>query len=539
MLEDNPLLSRIVSRFHIIVASVVALAGAAVFGIAAGSGDFYNIYVGLFVCGFISIMLALGEKYWLVIPFAFTAELPAIPIKGRMLDLPEIVAVLATLVFLIRYAVKRQTFTLFRTEHAPFLLFTGWAVLIFILNPVGLSDAGAALGGARFYAKILLALAAFIVMANQEISDQDCKWIFILLLVGAFLESAYKIAAYFQLFGMTTDISSAPDPDDFYSWHQALAHVPILLISLGFARYRASELFSLNRLWAVFLFGICVITVALSGKRAALASIPIIAIVAAVMRREWAFLMFWLSGAIIAGGIVVIGHGELFHLPLTVQRAMSALPARWDSELGYMEGGQDLFRAELRRMAIKKIEKDPWVGTGYQVDLSLAQTLALQYASRGGDTELQVTPFAMGSAWHNTWLGYAADFGIPASVCAAFIYFFVLKLSYRTTLALPRGSMRATLTSYFFLTTFTALLRSYTSGHSAEDAFGRWWSYGALISLWLSYNRSAASKASDITSPSVGGLGGFAGASLPAAPFSSARPRDTRGGTLVGGSSRR
>ena len=87
MLEDNPLLSKIVSRFHIIVASVVALAGAAIFGIAAGSGDFFNIYVGIFVCGFIAIMLALGDKYWLVVPFAFTAQLPAIPIKGRLLEL--------------------------------------------------------------------------------------------------------------------------------------------------------------------------------------------------------------------------------------------------------------------------------------------------------------------------------------------------------------------------------------------------------------------------------------------------------------------
>ena len=49
MLEDNAFVTRIVSRFHIIVTVVIALVGAAIFGAAAGEGEFFNIYVGLFV----------------------------------------------------------------------------------------------------------------------------------------------------------------------------------------------------------------------------------------------------------------------------------------------------------------------------------------------------------------------------------------------------------------------------------------------------------------------------------------------------------
>src|SRR5262249_35496385 len=153
------------------------------------------------------------------------------------------------------------------------------------------------------------------------------------------------------------------------------------------------ELFALNRPWLVILLGVCLVMVALSGKRAVLASLPIFAIFAALMRREWGLLMLWLSGSILVGSIIVILHGELFRLPLGAQLARYGLPAKWDSELDAVAGGQDVFRAELRRLALKKIEKDPWLGTGYQVNLSLAQTLSLQYARRGGDTELQVTPF--------------------------------------------------------------------------------------------------------------------------------------------------
>ena len=497
MLEDHALITRIVSRFHIIVTVVVALVGAAILGISAGEGDFFGIYVGIFGAAFIGIMIALGEKYWLVLVFAFTTQLPAIPIKDRMLEFPEIAAVLCAGAFLVRCAVKRQKFSIFRREHVPMLMYVGWVMVIFALNPVGLIDAGSSLGGARFYAKILLALAVFLIMANQEVTEKDCKTIIVLLLVGYLLETIYQISIFFlplHLIGLDAGVPLMNDPDSYYSWHQALAGLPMILICLGFARYSAAELFSFRRLWAVIGFGFCVFVIALSGKRAAVGAIPFFAICAAAVRREWGFLVLWLTGATIAAGILVIGHGDLFSLPLTIQRAFSVLPAKWDSELQGMEGGKDDFRAELRREAMKKIEKDPWFGTGYQVNLSLAQTLTAQYAARGGDTELQVAPFAMGSAWHNTWLGYAADFGIPASVIAGIIYLTVIRRGYSTFRASPAHSLTQMLAMYILLFTLRDLAFSHTGGHSANDAFTRWWMYGLLVSLAIANKKREATE---------------------------------------------
>ena len=506
MLEDHALITRIVSRFHIIVTVIVALFAAAFLGISAGEGDFSNIYLAIFGAVFIALTIALGKKYWFVVVFAFTTQLPAVPIKNRLLELPELAAVLGTVVFLLRYAVKRQALSIIRKEHVPVLLYTGWVMIIFTLHPVGLADAGAALGGARFYAKILLALAAFLIMANQEVTEKDCKWILILLLVGSTLETFYQIALYFlpvHLIGLDAGMMLSEDPDSFYSWQQALAQVPILLITLGFARYKASELFSLNRLWAVIGFGLSVVMIAMSGKRAALASVPVFALSAAAVRREWGYVVLWLSGAILAGSVIVLGHGDLFRLPLTIQRALSVLPAKWDSEMDLLAGGQDLFRAELRRQAILKIEKNPWVGEGYQVNLSLAQALTAQYATRGGDTELQVTPFAMSSAWHNTWLGYAADFGIPASVLAGVIYLTVLRRAWKTFKELPPNSLTQTLVMYIFLYTVRDLAFSHTGGHSATDAFARWWMYGLLVALALTHRKQLTAQST--TKPLAGG----------------------------------
>jgi hypothetical protein len=432
-----------------------------------------------------------------------------------LLELPEIVAVLCTLAFLVRFAVRRQKFTLFRAQHAPFLLYVGWVAFIFLLNPIGfsgLADSGAGLGGARFYAKILMALAAFLIMANQEITEKDCKWILLLLLIGSALSSAYQIGLYFlpSSFGAYVDLSV--DPDSFYTWHQSLALVPLLLITLGFSRYKASELFSMHRLWAGIGFGLCVVLIAMSGKRAYLASVPLLAILAALLRREWGFLMLWLAGAVLAGGIVVFGHGELFRFPLTVQRAFSALPAQWDAELGTAyQGGKDEFRTELRRQALKKIAQEPWLGEGYKIDLSVGQALSVQYATRGGDIELQVMPFAMGSAWHNTWLGYAADFGIPLCIITALIFFSVIRASYRLTGRFPPRTMRGTLVAYIFFSATTLLVRSHTSGHSALDPFQTWWAYGALLSVavQMTKDQTVRKLGQGGTSPSPSGIAGL------------------------------
>ncbi len=483
MLEDHTLVTRIVSRFHIIVTVVVALLAAAFLGISAGEGDFFSIYLAFFGAAFVALVLALGDKYWLIIPFAFTSQLPAIPIKERLLELPELASALCSVVFLARYAVRRQALNIFRREHAAVLVYVAWVMMVFALNPVGLSDAGAALGGARFYAKILLALASFLIMANQVVTENDAKWVMIIVLLGSVLSSVYNISIFFLPVGLGGGVSLGSDPDDFYSWHQALATVPMILITFCFARYKASELFSFNRLWVVALFALCILLIALSGKRTVIGSVVVVMIVASVLRKEWGFLMLWLAGAAIASGIIVIGHNNLFKFPLVAQRAFSFLPASWDSDLQSMEGGTDVFRSELRRLAWQKIEKDPWIGTGYQVDLSLAQALTAQYATRGGNTELQVMPFAMGSAWHNTWLGFSADFGIPLAGVAAWIYLSVTLRGIKLFRKLSIHSYSGMLSTYILLLNVRILAFTHVGGHTALTPFELWWIYGLQVAL--------------------------------------------------------
>ena len=532
--------TRFLEQPHLIVAPVALLLLAVFTALAVGHGEFATVSIvvgGMLVVG---LTLMLGRDYWLLIPFAFSADLPAIPVAGRLVELGEAAIVVCSLVFFIRYALRQQTFTLFRLSHTAVLMFAAWAMFIFWENPVWLTVASGELGGARFYAKIVMALAAFLIMANQRISQREAQWVLILTLIGTVLASAHDIASYFiPAFGGTAAVAAyglggllaADEGDSFYSWHQHISAVPSVIIILMLSRYRSREIFSLQKIWMPILFVVCAALVLLSGKRAAVAAVPIFAVAAAVMRKEYGYLTLWVGGAAAAGMLLVAGQGTLFHLPLTAQRSLSWLPGQWDSEVQSTGGEVDVFRSTLRRLAWEKIQRDPWVGQGYRVDLALIQQ---SMDIGGGGTEGQVLPFAMGSAWHNTWLGYAADLGIPASVFAGLIFLTFITMGWRLSRHLPLGSMSATLAAYITLRTIVNLLSSHTSGHSALDAFSRWWMFGILVSLAVqaAKDKEARALAGDDGSPGRGATALAVPAGL--APLGADQPRRSRLPTSVG-----
>ena len=480
MFEDW--IHRLPSRLHLIIATIGSLLAAAAFGVALGEGDFYTIYATLLGVGVAALMMVLGDKYWLVIPFAYSCDLPAIPIKGKLVELTEITALVCSLTFFVRYALRKQTLTLFRPIHFPVLLYFAWAAFIFFKNPVGLADISSSEGGGgRNYVKIAMALAIFVIIANQKIGSRECKWILLLVLIGSFFATAKEILIYFMPNRRGTNL--ATDIDSYYSWHQALANIPMIATILLFSRYPAREIFSLRKLWIFPVFAFSILVILLSGKRSAVIVLPLWATAAAFYRKEWSFLTLWVVGAVVGGAMIVVGHGSLFHLPLVAQRAVSWLPGQWDPELQGFAGGGDDFRKTLRTLALEKIKLDPWIGTGFKMDRSLLYRI--QTSGMGGMEE-QVAPYALGSAWHNTWLGYAADFGIPAALIAAAIYATYMALAYRIFRRAPAESFIQVLTLYILLNSTRDLAFTHISGHSALDAFSRWWLYGTLISIGLS-----------------------------------------------------
>lgn len=475
-------------------------------GRAAGQGQLMHIALVFGVMIGAPLLLSLGKNYWYLIPASLLSGLPAIPFGGRNIDLAEVCIALCFGIFVTRVAFKHDKLILFRKTHIPIYLFLAWVLFVFCLNPVGFAVFGSATMGARFYAQIALAFCAFLVVTSREITEKDCKWIIVFIVLGTCINTFYSVASFF-LFGPGDEILNPnADAEGYYTWHQNLASPAVSVAFLLFAWKKPSQVFTFRDLRFLVLYLLTIVVVLLSGKRLAVIGVFLAPMVSAFVFRQYFYIVstLFLSSFLIAG--IMFTHGDLFKFPLQIQRSLSWLPAEWDPEFHDMAGGRDPFRESLRRYALENIKRDPIIGKGFAIEYSviIAQINSSRYLS-GND--MQAAPYAIGRAWHNTWLGYAADFGIPLSVIQGILILVVLWAAFYSSRNQPLGSFKSILSIYLFIFFFRDLVGSHTGGHSALDAFSRWWMYGVLFAIVSGIQKRPVRKPEMLTTWKPGRIG--------------------------------
>ena len=466
-----------------IVGTLVGLVMAVFMGSAVGNADFGFVSIILGVGIGVGTFLVLGKHYWILIPFSLGASFPALPVGGRSAEFSELAIAGCSLFFLLRVASRKEKLHVFRRINIPILLFVAWVGIVFVLNPVGLAAMGSQLGGGRFYLKIALAFAAYLILSNREYSERDLRWAIGFLVFGAFFSLIYGFISY-SFVGPTVNPESGMVADEFYTWHQLLAVPPLTITFLIFARWSPREVFSLQKAWLLLAYFLCLLMVLFSGKRMAIVAMLLTPLVGASLYRQPIYI---LVGAVLVTasiGIAVAGHGQLFQLPIIAQRTLSFLPGDWDAGLENIRGGNDDWRAELRNYAWQAVKKDPLIGKGFGVDLQEAAT-AIGMAQTGGSMDIRTAEYAIGRAWHNIWFGYAADFGIPLSIIQAFIFCWIFVLTTKVFRIHGNQSLFGVFALYLLFYTFRDLIASHTSGQTAFDAYNRWWMYGILVALYL------------------------------------------------------
>lgn len=472
------------SRIVLVLMTVVGLFGAIIIGSWVAKGNM--LFVGLILGGIFGalIFLTLGRMYWYAIPFALAAQLPAIPLAGRAIDSGELTVLACTAIFVARVAMKRDHFVLVRYTHIPILLFFSWICIIWSLNPTGLSILGSETMGGKYYFKIVLAFCSFIIVSSQLTTEKDFVRCMLLVTIGAAANAAFGLVQFF-FGGSGQAAAEAALTGDGYTWHQMLAQPAILFSALIFSRFKPTQIIGLQRPGILALYILTIVAALISGKRVGLTAVLLAPLISAVIFRQYRFAFILGGLGAFCLGLLIAGHGTLYSLPYTAQRALSWLPGEWDPELSHFKGGSDTFREELRKMAVNEIRENPIIGRGYA--LSYNETITsmnlLAYGTRAED---QYAFYAVGRAWHNRWLGYAADFGIPLSVLLAIVYATGLTISFRLARALPHPSGRQFFAIFAFMWILRSVLNSHTSGHTALDSLYDWWLYGLLFSLYAS-----------------------------------------------------
>lgn len=460
-------------------------------GMRAGDGEVKFLSGLMLVAAMFAVMVMLGDRAWMLLPLGMSLDVP-VPISfGRDFTCRELTCMVMIAYTAVRVSLRREKIVVFRKEHLWPILYCAWAFMVFGLNPIGLQVFGADVAGARYYFQIFLGLCAFLIVANRSVGESNSKWIVGYLVFASLVNMTYSIWAFQtgRSYGYQPDNPFAAS-EEFYTWHQAIGVPASMFLMLCLARYPLERFMSVRGLplWGI---GAAALTLTfLSGKRAGVGLLLLMPVFATVLRRRYGVGLFMTM--VVAGvfAVATVAHGRWVTLPLTAQRALSWLPGKWDARVQDL-GASDEFRSQMRKLALAEIEKHPWIGPGFAINIR-------EYtADFGGRVGAKLTDATHGHSWHTLWLGIAADFGIPA----AFIWFFLLwsftRRGLRAVKALPELSWRNTLAGYIVLTLFSTWATSYTGGHSALGALNSWWFWGLLLPL----SREAEAEAAPAPAP--------------------------------------
>jgi hypothetical protein len=443
----------------------------------------------------------LGKNYWLLIPFGIVSNLPAIPLGGRAIAFSEAWILASALFFLVRFPFGDHSLKIVGREYFLLYAYAGLAFVIFLAGGTGLAILGASSFGARSYITIGLAVFAILIIANQPISENQCKWLVRTLLVGGCVATVVGISRV--LLGIESYAQG--EGALFYTWHQHLRYAPMVIALFLIARYPLTEVMSRPRVFVLLALALCMVAVLLSGKREAVVSIIIFAVGSMVARRSWAILVSGSAIVAVLLSVVVLGHGKLLELPPVAQRALSFLPGDWDAEVKYM--ASDPFRETLNRLAFEKIRRSPWIGEGYAMS---SDAFSLDYRRYGFTADQSYAAYFMaeGHQWHNIWTATAVDFGIPATIIWALLWLQILVQSYRVCNRTRVGSYRHVVAMMILLITVTDIITSWVGGHSANTLMSLSWQFGIILALGYQLQAEERSNESNASIPSPQPIGG-------------------------------
>ena len=428
-----------------------------------GAGIFAVIVVfGLF--------LWLQQRYWMLVVLAMIVPMPVIPFGPRWMILSELVVPLAFIFLLANRAVhKTGRVWLVSGPGITPLAYTAWAAMIYSMNPSGFLMMGSGLTGARFYLKIALGLLSFFILSNQKIRDREALWVIFLIVAGSVGQAIHGIAQW------KLGVYQAYE-GQFYTWQPALT-TPLLWMSILLFSVYGVDLLLRVPSWQGLLFSAMVVTSLFTGKRMGVAGIAAVPLVTALVRRHGLLrCAVWAAVLVLMLGCMVAGHGRMFRLPLLIQRSLSYMPGLWDVQVE--EGiGYD-FRQRLRERALDIVKDKPLFGLkGYALTIE-----DLPWQSVWGQLS-DPDMAASGRNWHTTWLGIAADFGIPAAVIWGLFYLQFVWTAHKTRQIAAITRRQHTLVLMIYVYLVIEIARSMTGGHSALLAYDMWWLYGLVVAV--------------------------------------------------------
>ncbi|MFQ3670863.1 MAG: hypothetical protein SNJ84_05335 [Verrucomicrobiia bacterium] len=372
-----------------ITIALVLMAGCVVAILAASWAveGAYTWLAGLLVfCGLMTAFAVLNTNFWLIIPFALNmpGAFNFLPIPFSFLELS--IVLVATQFFLNRVVLEKRGISL--GPPALVIPLVAFGLLVgyhWLIGGTGLRIFGGDTFGARRNFAIALAVLAYFIVSNMNVrGNAYLRAIPAFYLAGVFLGTAPyfftsvfpSTAPYVNYFlgnvnveaytEFQSDMIIAPDAD-LGRVGQLVALGNALLLCLV-AYFPVRDWWRPARWWVLGLALAGLFLVLRGGFRSALFHYLVIGGTAAWLSLRWKSVLPAMMGGLT---IMVLAqlHGNLIHLPLSVQRTISFMPGNWDyTVMRGVESSND-FRQQIQHTYLREgFWESPWIGNGFKVD---------------------------------------------------------------------------------------------------------------------------------------------------------------------------
>lgn len=328
-----------------VVTTLAGMAFAFVLGKLLGQGQIGKamMMLGILFLGFLTMVLRQYIWLLLVVGWGWTGQIVVLPVPLAVRDMCVLATCVSLLALISLKVVRRKpSYGLADLAMLSVLLYL---VMVFVRNPVGLLAMNSFRVGGRPYYNIGIAFIAYWVLCRASIPVRSGSRVVMGVILSSAFGSAFlnliadfspKIAMGVMGFynGLSVEMAaenSGPDlpPDEKVERFGYLGILGNIMGLTLISTYRPNTLLNPLRWGRFLLFALSAVGVLLSGFRSGVIALGVYFAISSFLRNGWRDLIRLALPLMGCLGLLLLGQGRLFDLPLAAQRALTFLPGKW------------------------------------------------------------------------------------------------------------------------------------------------------------------------------------------------------------------
>ena len=370
----NPAVTQKIKTYLICVAALVL---AIFLGTQIGGEHYSELVVGAAVVLLASVTLVTGRFYWvLVIASSFLGG--TFPILGGQFTPFQILMAIGVAKFFVGDVALRRTKLKVGPRFDAFLIIGFMAVLTWhgIHDRFGMKFLGSSIWGGRQYVNVFVGLVAFAVIQSVPVSTK--LWsrlpyavlavttfdLVIGVITTIFPASIYKIYPFYSAVSVA-GIEEIISGESATGRIGAFGNFGFILILIVLASVSLRRLLHPSNFRRLVLLSLGAMTVLYSGFRSAVINSFLGTLIAGIrdLKGRVVFLMILLAIFLTAVSFI---NSEIIRLPKQIQRSLTFIPGKWDTEMARDAASSNEFREQVWSTWTRQyFPVHPWIGRGF------------------------------------------------------------------------------------------------------------------------------------------------------------------------------